>query len=214
MSMPEKKLLIDLHYFPSIEYFTTLFRYKKIVFEVEEHFEKQSYRNRCHILSANKTEKLSLPVIGGRKKIKTKDITIDHTQRWQKDHWRAIQSAYGRAPFFEFFSHYFEPLFQKREKYLVDINLEILTICLQLLQTKIAFSLSKTYEKEPESDEYSDLRSVIHPKKDFSDNNLYKPVVYPQVFGSNFVPNLSIIDLLFCEGPNAKNIVTKSFKSE
>lgn len=214
MNMPDKTLLIDLHYFPSLEYFTALFRYDSIVFEVEEHFEKQSYRNRCHILSANKKEKLSLPVIGGRKKIKTKDITIDHTQRWQKDHWRAIQSAYGRAPFFEFFAHYFEPLFQKREKYLVDFNVEILTICLQLLQTKINFSLSESYEKAPEQDQYDDLRSLIHPKRHYSENNLYEPIAYPQVFGSNFVPNLSIIDLLFCEGPNAKNVVTKSFKTE
>ena len=214
MNMPEKSLLIDLHYFPSIEYFTALFRYEKIVFEVEEHFEKQTYRNRCHILSANKMEKLSLPVIGGRKKIKTKDITIDHTQRWQKDHWRAIKSAYGRAPFFEFYAPYFEPLLLKEEKFLVDFNLKILTICLQLLQTRISYSLSETYIKSPDPSKYDDLRSVIHPKRSFTENNLYEIVAYPQVFGNDFVPNLSIIDLLFCEGPNAKNIVTKSFKAE
>jgi len=210
----ERTALIDLQYLPSLEFFAVLLSYENIVFEVEEHFIKQTYRNRCNILAANGVEKLSVPVIGGRKKIKVKDITIDHTQRWQKDHWRAIKSAYGRAPFYEFFAEYFEPFFLKQEKYLVDLNLGLLTKCLELLQTKINFSFSETYQKEPLDSKTDDLRSVVHPKVSFKNNSLYSPVAYPQVFGKNFVANLSVIDLLFCEGPNAKSLVTKSIGTE
>lgn len=206
--------LIDLQYLPSLEYFTALLRYEKIIFEMEENFVKQTYRNRCHILTANKVDKLSVPVIGGNKKIKIKDLKIDYSQKWQKDHWRAIKSAYGRAPFFEFFSEYFQPFFFLEEKFLTDFNLGLLTTCLKLLQTDINFSMSTFYQKEPEGDQIDDLRSVVHPKKDYMKNSLYSPVPYPQVFGKNFVANMSIIDLLFCEGPNAKMVVTKSFKAE
>jgi len=213
--MPDKKTaLLDIHYLPSIEYFTRLLAYEKIVFEVEENFVKQTYRNRCHIRAANKIDKLSVPVIGGRKKIKVKDITIDHTQKWQKDHWRAIQSAYGRAPFYEFFEGYFEPAFQKQEKFLIDFNMKLLTKCLSLLQSTIDFSFTEKYEKSPADDSVIDLRGQIHPKRDYVENAFYKPVVYPQVFGSTFAPNLSIIDLLFCEGPNAKSVVTNSSAEE
>lgn len=213
MSTP-KTALIDLQYLPSIEYFTVLLKYDKIILDKEEHFIKQTYRNRCEILTANKVDKLSIPVIGGRKKIKVKDIEIDHDQKWQKDHWRAIQSAYGRAPFYEYFVHYFEPLFQKQEKYLFDFNLELLTLCLKLLQTKINFETTDKYYKAPENDHTDDLRSIVSPKRGYKSNSLYSPVSYPQVFGKNFVANLSIIDLLFCEGPNAKTIVTKSILAE
>jgi len=213
--MPEKKsLLIDLHYLPSIEYFTQLMVYENVVFEVEEYFVKQTYRNRCHIRAANKVDMLSVPVIGGRKKIKVKDIEIDHSQRWQKDHWRAIKSAYGRAPYYEFFEAYFEPFFQKQEKFLADLNINLLTNCLKLLQVSIDFALTETYEKTPSDNSVIDLRGQIHPKKGYNTNDFYKAVSYPQVFGSTFAANMSIIDLLFCEGPNSRSIVTKSSRFE
>ena len=209
-----KTALIDIHYLPSIEYFTVLFRYDKIILEKEEHFVKQTFRSRCEILTANKIEKLSVPVVGGRKKIKMKDIQIDHEQQWQKNHWRAIQSAYGRAPFYEFFVHYFEPFFSKQEKFLYDFNFKLLSLCLKLMQAKIKFEETATYEKSPLDDQIDDLRSIVSPKRGYKSNTLYTPVSYPQVFGKNFVANLSIIDLLFCEGPNAKNLVTNSILVE
>lgn len=209
-----KTVLIDLQYLPSLEFFAVLFKYDNIILEKEEHFVKQTFRNRCEILSANKVEKLIVPVIGGRKKIKMKDIQIDHDQNWQKNHWRAIQSAYGRAPFYEFFVHYFEPLFQKQEKYLYDFNYKLLSLCLKLLQQKIKFAETSAYEKTPSDDQIVDLRSIVSPKRGYKSNSLYSPVSYPQVFGKNFVANLSILDLLFCEGPNAKTVVTKSILAE
>lgn len=212
--MPENKTaLIDLHYLPCIEYFICLKKFNTILIEKEEYYVKQTYRNRCHVLSANKVERLSVPVEGGNKKIKIKDIRVSYKEKWYNDHWRTIMSAYGRAPFYEFFSDYFETEFQKREKFLFDLNLNLLTLCLKLLQIKPVIKFTDKFEKKPESD-IIDLRSVIHPKRSYGQNAFYHPQPYQQVFGNTFVANLSIIDLLFCEGPNAAATVTNSMAQE
>lgn len=208
-----KTALIDLHYLPCIEYFTCLKKFDNIVIEKEEHYVKQTYRNRCHVLSANKVERLSIPVIGGNKKIKIKDIRIEYREKWYNDHWRTIMSSYGRAPFYEYFFDYFEGEFQKREKFLFDFNLKLLTLCLKLLQMEPVINFTDKFEKMPESD-IIDLRSVIHPKRGYEKNAFYQPLPYQQVFGKAFVANLSIIDLLFCEGPNAATTVTNSMTAE
>lgn len=201
--------LIDLHYLPSLEYFTCIKKFDKILIEREEHFVKQTYRNRCHILGANKVDRLTIPVIGGNRKVKIKDVKIDYHQKWLNVHRRAIRSAYGKAPFYEFFFDYFDEEFQKREKFLFDLNFRLLTLCLKLLRMEPSITFSEQYIKEPEGD-ITDLRSVIHPKRDFHLNNLYRPHKYNQVFGAGFVANLSIIDLLFCEGPNSADTLTES----
>ncbi|MCG8385716.1 MAG: WbqC family protein [Cytophagales bacterium] len=211
MSISEKKtILADLHYLPSIEYFCLLDSYETIILENHEHFIKQTYRNRCHILGPNGRLTLSVPVIGGRKKIAMKDLRIDHDQKWSNNHWRAIQSAYGKSPFYEFFRDDFRAIFQKKEKFLVDLNCELLTLCLDLLGLKKKLIFSEKYENDPKRSNISDFRSVIHPKISFEQRVFYRPVPYPQVFGKDFVPNLSIIDLLMCEGPNSLAIVRKS----
>lgn len=204
-----KTALLDLHYLPSIEYFTCLIKYDRILIEKEEHFVKQTYRNRCHILGANQVDRLSIPVIGGNKKIKVKDLQIDYSQNWLNVHWRAIMSAYGRAPFYEFFSDYFEAGFQKREKYLFDFNYRLLNVCLKLLKIDPIINFTDQFEKDSEKD-IIDLRSAIHPKKDYNLNGFYQPVPYQQVFGKAFVANLSIIDLLFCQGPDSARMIKES----
>lgn len=208
-----KTALIDLHYLPSLEYFACLKQFDQIVIEKEEHFVKQTYRNRCHILGANAIDRLSIPVIGGNKKIKVKDIVIDHEQKWLHVHWRSISSAYGRAPFYEFYVDFFETVFLKREKFLFDFNFQLMTLCLKFLGMDPIIKFSETFEMSPEKN-IIDLRSVIHPKKRFELNNFYQPVVYQQVFGKAFVANLSIIDLLFCEGPNAGASIAKSMEAK
>ncbi|UII28747.1 WbqC family protein [Fulvivirga maritima] len=202
-------VVLDLHYLPSLEYFCCINQFDNIIIEQEEYFEKQSYRNRCHILSANKAERLIVPVIGGRKKIKVKDIQIDYSQKWLLNHLRAIQSAYGKAPFYEYFIDHFEEIFQKRDKFLFDLNLNLLKICLKFLQIDKPITFTNSYIKYSEAN-IKDYRSVVHPKKDYKTNSIYQPQEYPQVFGVSFAENLSIIDLLFCEGPNSKNIINQS----
>lgn len=206
--------IIDLQYLPSIEYFIALQSYDHIILEKYEHFVKQTYRNRCYIRAANKVDTLTVPVTGGNKKIPICDVQIDYGQRWLKHHWRAITSAYGRAPFFEYFIPEFEKIFFKRERFLFEFNLKLLTLCLKILQVEISFSFSNRYQTPEELHNTTNLRSFVHPKSHYSKNNLYQPYWYPQVFGKDFVPNLSIVDLLFCEGPNAQFVVTKSKRPE
>jgi hypothetical protein len=210
--MPET-VLVEPQYLPPIEFLCAILHAKDILIEAEEHYTKQTYRNRCYIRGANKILPLSIPVINGNRKILMKDIKVDHNQKWANDHWRSIQSAYGKAPFYEFFADYFEKEFQKRHKYLIDLNQNMLTICLKLIKLKISVSRTKTYFKEPESHIF-DLRGKISPKEEYTKRQIYQPIEYMQVFGKDFAANLSVIDLLMNEGPNALTIVTKSIVTE
>jgi hypothetical protein len=205
----KNKLLIELHYLPSLEYFVCLNKFEELILEINDHYVKQTYRNRCYILTSNKIAPLIIPVKEGNKKIKFKDIKIDYDQKWLMTHWRAIVSAYGKAPFFEFFAPYFHQSLFKKNEFLLDLNLQLLSVCLRLLKIKKVIKFTKNYEKEAKI-EIEDLRGQIHPKKMFEQNNFYKKFPYNQIFGKNFVSNLSIIDLLFCEGGNAGNILQKS----
>jgi len=204
-----QKVRIDLQYLPSLEYFTVFHKYQNIEIESHEYFVKQSYRNRAHILSANGQSTLSIPMIGGNSKILAKDIMIDNGQRWLNTHWRGIISAYGKAPFFEYYADYFHDIFFREHTRLFDLNHELLTLCLKLIGHDNVVALSEKYDIETPH-ETLDLRSSIHPKKDFTENKFYQPYSYIQLFGKDFVPNLSIIDALFCEGPNTSNIIHQS----
>lgn len=207
------RVLIDLQYLPCIEYFTVFNRYKQIEIEVCENFEKQTYRNRAHILSANKSIPLSIPVLKGNSKQLIKELKIDNKQRWRDNHWRSIISAYGKAPYFEYYSDYFQKIFFKEQDSIFDLNLELLTLCLKLLNYDNVITFSEKYELIPDGG-VLDMRSRVHPKKDFGTNTFYQPYSYIQLFGKEFVPNLSIIDVLFCEGPNASNIIHQSTTSQ
>lgn len=202
-------VIVDLQYLPSLEYFACLLKYPNVFIEANEHYQKQSYRNRCRILAANKVDSLTVPVVGGNKKTLIRDIKIDYSQRWQAIHWRAIVSAYSKAPFFEYYAPYFEPVYRQKYQYLFDLNWELLTICLSLLQFKNLPILTSDYVKTVEKP-CLDLRSAIHPKKNYKDNKIYLANAYVQNFGNEFVPNLSIVDLLFCEGTQAKKIINQS----
>ncbi|MTI40014.1 WbqC family protein [Fulvivirga lutimaris] len=210
--MPET-VLVEPQYLPPIEFFCAILEARDIHIEAEEHYTKQTYRNRCYIRGANKVLPLSIPVINGNRKIFMKDIKVDHDQKWANEHWRSIQSAYGKAPFYEFFSDYFEREFQKRHKFLIDLNEQMLTICLKLLKLQKSVERTKSYHKQPEGG-ILDLRGIISPKEDYTKRQIYQPAEYIQVFGKDFAANLSIIDLLMNEGPNAITIVTKSLIKE
>lgn len=200
---------IELQYLPSLEYFACLLKYGEVDIEAHEHFLKQTYRNRCHILTTNGVDTLIVPVVHSGIKIPIKEVKIDYSQSWVKRHWGAIIAAYGKAPYFEYFGTDFERVYQKKPNFLFDLNWELLTICLKLLRIRPTIRLTQTYLPEVESGQYDGL-SVIHPKKEYGHNNLYTPIVYHQNFGSEFVPNLSVIDLLMCQGAEATNILKRS----
>ncbi|PWJ44969.1 WbqC family protein [Sediminitomix flava] len=199
-----KEAIIDLHYFPNIEYFSILSKLDVVYLEAKENFQKQTYRNRCYILTANKVERLSVPLLGANKGLPIQEMKIDARESWQKQHWRAIQSAYGRSAYFEYYADMIkEVLLGKEYTHLFELNYEILTFCLKILGVKCQIRLTEDFTPPQECD-ILDLRSAIHPKKEFGIINVQP---YQQVFGEGFAPNLSILDLLFNEGPNASYIL-------
>ena len=199
-------MTIDLQYLPSLEYFCALLKDDTIVIETREYFEKQSYRNRCKILTTNKIDVLTVPVKNGNSKVLIKDLRIDYHQDWTRRHWGAIHSAYGKSPFFEFYADYFKILLEKKPDFLFDFNMDLLTICLKLLRLEKTIIFTEKYEKYVEND----FRGLIHPKRSYQENQLYQPVKYRQNFGNEFEPNLSILDLLFCQGNQSLKILQES----
>ncbi|MBX2842255.1 MAG: WbqC family protein [Flammeovirgaceae bacterium] len=203
----QEALLIDLQHLPCISYFSVLKKHKIIYLESEESYIKQSYRNRCYILTSNKIDRLSVPV-KYKNGLKTREVEIDYVQKWQNRHWRAIKSAYAKTPFFEFYGDYFEKIIYTNYKFLYDLNMDLLTLCLKILNIKIDIRHTDTYYHEvPEN--IADFRSIIHPKKESGIKNVQ---FYNQIFGSGFTKNLSIIDLLFNEGQNSSVIIDQQAK--
>jgi hypothetical protein len=204
--------LIELHFLPSIAYFATLSRFESICIEKHEHYEKQTYRNRCHINTSQGLQKLVVPLKhmpGEKGKTIITNIKIDYTQKWLNHHWRAIESAYRKAPYFEHYAPELHKTLFKKHLFLYDLNLELLTICLGWLGLNPTVKETVAYERSP-SPGILDMRNLIHTKKPHTFGNLFKPAPYQQVFGKTFVMNLSLIDLVFCEGPNARVLILAS----
>ena len=201
--------IIDLQYLPQPNYFALLLSEPELVIDGHEHFVKQTYRNRCRILTANGVDELSIPVLGGNKKILSKEIRIDHSQKWLNRNWRAIQSAYGKAPFFEYYGEDFHAVYSKKHVFLFDLNYELLTLCLDFLEFDIKIKFTSEY-LDLKNMPQNDFRSKISPKSNTVFADPYNQATYQQVFGNNFVNNLSVIDLIFCEGPQAGGIIKSS----
>jgi hypothetical protein len=204
-------LLTDLFYLPPIEYFVSILGHKEIIVDGTENYQKQTYRNRARILLTNKVEILSIPVFGGSKKMAYKEIKIDYGQKWKNVHLRGIQSAYGKAPFYEFFFPYLEEIYNKNLTFLFDHNFELLTVCLKLLQLDTKVSIGFDHGNIPD---YVDKRGVIIAKEEFTARSIMTGYEYSQMFGVNFVPNLSVLDLLFCQGTESKEILIRSKKND
>ncbi len=200
------QLIIEPHYLGSLEYFCLFPHHQIIVLEVHDKFQKQTFRNRCYLLSSNKVLPLIVPVSYSSKSL-VKEVVIDNSQRWKKDHWGAVYSSYGKAPYFEFFADMINDVWRKNHKFLVDLNIEFLSLLVKILQLDVKLTLSEQQEKKTELD----LRNFITPKRSFVDRKIYQPIPYSQLFGDKFSPNLSIIDLIMCEGPNASSVLSASF---
>ncbi|MFY0627044.1 MAG: WbqC family protein [Reichenbachiella sp.] len=194
--------IIDSQYFPSLEYFSFVKTQSEIYIDGKENFVKQTYRNRCYIMGSNQVLPLAIPMKGGNRKTPMELIELDYTHKWLNNHWRAIISAYNKSPFFEYYEPYIHDiLFRKHEK-LFDLNVDILTFCLKTLNIDIDVKFTESYIDSSEKS-VIDMRSIIHPKKEYVCRNLYTPIPYKQIFGNIFVPNLSILDLLSCVGPES-----------
>jgi len=177
---------------------------ERVILEACEHYQKQSFRNRCCISSANGLQNLVIPVAGGSEGRPVTEVEIDYAMPWQKNHLRSIESAYRTSAFYEFYADDFQEFYMQKTKLLFTYNLDLLKWALQALDLPATISMTAFYEKTPAS--ATDLRQGIHPKAryDLPDPH-FTPLPYQQVFieRSGFLANLSVIDLIFNEGPRA-----------
>jgi hypothetical protein len=189
-------------FLPNIEYFSKLQNAEKFVLDLNIKYTKQSFANRCYINGPHKIERLNVPIFKGSKYQRFSEVEISYVENWRQRNWRTIENCYRKAPFFEFYEPYFrEILLESHHEKLYLLNNDILSLCLKLLQwnTTICHEISDI-----------DHSFDIDYKKErkFSDDFTSKS--YLQNFGNEFVPNLSIIDLLFCKGPESGGILNKS----
>ncbi|WP_136480092.1 WbqC family protein [Cognatitamlana onchidii] len=195
-------IVIHPTYFPSIAQFVTMVKAKTIWLETEDNFVKQTYRNRCYIYGANGKLALNIPVVHTQKnRQKYKDVKIFNEDSWQSNHWKSLLSAYRTSPFFEYYEDDLKPLFSSPTENLLDFNLKCFNTICDCLQ--VDFSIFKTITFQKETRDKSDFRFLVNAKKE-TEQTLSK---YTQVFASKhgFLRNLSILDLLFNEGPNSIN---------
>lgn len=195
------KTLLHPTYFPNISTFAALVQHE-VIWEVEDNYQKQTYRNRCYICTDQGKHIMSIPIrhVGGTEgRQKHKDVLLDNSYQWQRQHWRTLQTAYRTSPFFEFYEDEIAPLYEEEFDLLLDFNLKTVKVICDCLQIKmptektIAFDLSPTNVK--------DARYLVNAKKDIA----FKQTGYTQVFNDRhpFVSNTSVLDLLFNEGTNA-----------
>lgn len=183
-------------YFPSISHYVIMAKADTITFEIEDNFQKQTNRNRMYIYSPNGIQLLNIPIKhSSEKHQKTKDVKLETTFDWQKQHYKSLEAAYRTSPFFEYFEAEISSIFTKKHTFLIDLNFETMEIMSKCLRMK--FEANKTNEYFHEVSQFDDYRSLVDGKKDIS--VLEK---YTQVFGEKhgFINNLSILDLIFNEG--------------
>src|SRR5258708_3380564 len=201
--------LIESHYLPSLEYFCAFLPLKAVMLETNEYFVKQNFRNRCFINTAQGVKMLSVPLLDRHGKILMKEVVIEPGSKWRNNHWRTIESAYRKAPYFDHYAPELKKVLYQGHEFLIDLNRDLMSFCLRHIGFQKSISATLAYET-PVEENFFDLRSVISCKKPFSERKIYQPQKYYQVFGNEFAANLSLLDLLFCEGPRAGEILLAS----
>ena len=204
-----REVRLELQYLPCLEYFTCILSGDRVWIDVEEKYAKQTFRNRCSVLTANKVDILSVPIKSPGQESLTKDIKIDYSQDWIRRHLGCFQSAYGKSPFYEYYAPELISVFHKKYDFLIDLNYDLLTICLRLVGIKkeVTYNLSGLKNSQYE---LIDVISVINNKKSQNHFKYYQPIPYYQTFGNDFVSNLSIVDLIFNMGPEARSVLLRS----
>lgn len=202
-------VLSELHYLPSIPFFQQLLAADTLLLDAHEHYQKQTYRNRCLVRTAQGPQPLTVPVLDGNRseKIKTSEIEIDYRQNWPHRHFRTLQTAYNGSPYFGYYADYLQDIYSQKPARLWDLNLAMLRLLLRCLRWPLPIERTTEYLAPHASPTrpLRDLRDVLTPKTTpraaEPDSTSQRP--YPQLFGPAFVPGLSVLDLLFMQGPAA-----------
>lgn len=194
-----KTILLHPAYFPSIEQMAATAQAEKVVWEMEDNYQKQTYRNRAYIAHSNGKLLLNIPVKHnqGLGRQKTKEVVVENDFGWQPLHWKSIQNAYRTSPFFEYYEDDMRPLFDEPVELLMEHNLKIFDLLMELIGIEVETEFTSSFEKNPA---HLDLRHLINAKQPTG----FVCDPYTQVLEANhgFLPNLSVLDLLFNEGPN------------
>ncbi|WP_275314632.1 WbqC family protein [Tenacibaculum bernardetii] len=194
-------------YFAPISQYAAISTSDSVVFELDDNYQKQTYRNRCYIFGANGKLSLNVPVkhLLKTSRKKTKDTLVENDSPWQQQHLKSLQSAYRSSPFFEFYEDDIVKIFTRDYKYLHDVNIDTHLFIADALQIDTSFATSENYEVSPT---ITDYRALAIAKKGIE----VKMESYIQMFDDKhgFIPNLSILDLLFMEGPNAISLLEKT----
>ena len=198
--MEESTFVLHPTYFGPISQYVAIAKANLVIFEDFDNYQKQTYRNRTYIYGANGKLLLSVPFQhSGKERLKYRDVKIQNEFNWQVQHRKSLETAYRTSPFFEYYEDDFYPLFDKKYTYLLDFNYTCFEVVRECLNFEIEFQKTTTYQKQITKGR--DLRFLVNAKKkpDFQ----FSP--YTQVFSEKygFINNLSILDLLFNEGPNS-----------
>jgi hypothetical protein len=205
-------LFLSTAYFAPVQYFCALASCGQAFIEAHERYLKQTYRTRCNILGANGVLSLSVPVekVHGEKML-IRDVRIDYRTPWQRMHWRSLVSAYRSSPFFEHYADEVAPFFRRRETFLFDLNMKITLLMCDVAGIRADIRLTDAYRQAGSG--ALDLRQAISPKSDSRQRggSAFAAAKYYQVFSQKFgfIPNLSILDLLFNEGPEASAVIKR-----
>ena len=197
-------IIIHPNYFPNIQQFTQILKAEKILFEVSDNYQKQTYRNRTYIYGANGKLGLFIPVIHTHKNRELyKDVKISYESDWMALHLKSLQSAYRSSPYFEYFEDDFIKLYSEKEIFLSEFNIKCIDLISQLLEVGINHVKSESYNEN--YSELIDLRDLSVARKEKE----YATPKYIQVFESKhgYLPNLSILDILFSEGNNTTSLI-------
>ena len=197
--------LIYPSYLPSIANYIVFVQSSKICLEVKDNYQKQTLRNRCYIYGSNGEMGLHIPVhFTQKKRQKTGQILIDNSTKWKAVHWKSIKSAYNSSPFFEYYEDDLRPLFEKSDNLLLPFIISCMETINSCLELEISYKKSEDFSKDLLSLDY---RFLIETHL----NKIIKTNIYSQVFQSKYgyIPNLSILDLMFNLGPQTVPFLMK-----